>query len=234
MSVLTDTFRQLCADAKRHNRVAVAFSGGKDSLAVLDMACKTFKTVRAFYWFTIPDLECCNVWMRFAKERYGVDVVQIPHWRRYNAMRRGMWCDVSEALEGGPDKLSMREAFAYSMDVVGCDWCLTGMKDADGLKRRQFFSNIRDGGDPVWTKIAHPLRHWLKRDVIGYLEANKIPIPKSESGSVTSGVGLDHSSLCWLHDNHPQDFEKLLQWFPYAGAAIKRREWFGVAPKWEE
>ena len=52
--------------------------------------------------------------------------------------------------------------------------------------------------------------------------------------SVTSGVGLDHASLCWLHDSHPEDFKKLLEWYPYAEACIWHREWYDVKPEFDD
>ena len=31
-----------------------------------------------------------------------------------------------------------------------------------------------------------------------------------------------------LSDDHPEDFERLCRVFPYAGAVVQRRDWFGV------
>jgi hypothetical protein len=127
-----------------------------------------------------------------------------------------------------PD-MDLKTGYAYAMSVCEANVCATGMKDADGLPRRHFFANIRDGGNLFWNRLVHPVREWNKKDVLDYLQVNNIPIPEAEPGAVTTGVGLVHDALCWLHDRHPADFQKLLKWYPYAEAAIKRREWFGVA-----
>lgn len=236
-SALHTTIRLLEAAAKQHDSVAVGFSGGKDSLAVLHLCATTFKRVVAFHKWTVPGLEVVEKHFRWAKERYGVETVQFPTNSVLHAMADGVWCDPVKELAfllSSSEKVRLKASFAYALDVTGCGLLATGMKDSDGLKRRQFFANCRDGGDPFWRKVIHPIKEWNKRDVIAFLNSNNIPIPSAEKGSVTSGVGLDHGSLCWLHDEHPDDFKILLRWFPYAEAAIKRREWFGVNASQDE
>jgi len=227
-SVFQDSFRQLDKLAEQYNgECIVAFSGGKDSLAAIDLCAKAFTKVRAFFKFMVPGLEVCERQMRWARERYGIEVIQFPSIGVIEAKRDGVWCfplDIDLPPQGYPLKVS----FQYAQELTGLKCIMTGMKDADGLKRRQFFANIRDGGDPIWHDVHHPIKDWRKKDVLDYLKVNKIPLPSAEKGSVTSGVGLDHDSLCWLHDEHKQDFEKLETWFPYAGAAIARRKFYGI------
>lgn len=226
MAAIQDSIRYLETLSKREDSILVAYSGGKDSLVVLDLCCRTFKTVRAFFKFMVPGLEVCEKYMRFAKERYGVEVVQFPSNTSLLSKATGAYCDQVDGLE--QRDIPLKLSFAHALRITGCRIMATGMKDADGLKRRQFFANCRDGEDPFWKAVHHPIREWCKKDVIDYLKVHDIPIPDCESGAVTSGVGLDHGSLCWLHDSHPEDFKRLLRWFPYAEAAIKRRDWFGV------
>lgn len=215
--------------ARKEASILVSYSGGKDSLAVMDLCVKAFGAgrVKAFLWYCVPELELDNAAVRLAQERWGVDPVQLPHWYMVKAMKDGLWCDQSPGIDKLPD-LDLKLGYAYAMHVCEAQVCATGMKDADGLPRRHFFANIRDSGNDFWNRLVHPIREWNKKDVLDYLRANGIPIPESEPGAVTTGVGLVHDALCWLHDKHPADFQKLLTWYPYAEAAIKRREWFGV------
>ncbi|HZV35107.1 MAG TPA: phosphoadenosine phosphosulfate reductase family protein [Verrucomicrobiae bacterium] len=206
----------------------VGFSAGKDSLAVLDLCAKTFKKVHPVFFYLVPGLEVIEVIHRWAQQRYGVEVIQIPSTSLITAKKHGTFCNPLAALEKAPDEIPLKMRLAYGLDMVGCHLCATGMKDADGFQRRQFFGNIRDGKDPFWNRVIHPIRSWTKKDVLDYLKVNDIPLPDSEPGAVTSGVGLEHNCLNWLHDKHPEDFKKLCKLFPYAEAAIKRREWFGI------
>ena len=76
-------------------------------------------------------------------------------------------------------------------------------------------------------KTIQPCVGWNKFDVMSFLAARKIPLPPS-SGRSATGVGLSTPALLWLHDAYPDDFEKVCGVFPFARAAIYRREWFGV------
>ena len=227
-SVFQTTFRNLERVVATTPEVLVAYSGGKDSLAVLDLCCKVFPTVRAFFKYTVPGLEYCEKQMRWAKERYNVEVIQFPSIGVLESFRDAVWCDGIDGLDVPSGGYPLKVSFRYAQELAGIKTIATGMKDADGLKRRQFFANIRDGKDPMWNDVLHPIRDWRKKDVLDYLKVNNIPLPAAEKGAVTTGIGLDHDSLCWLHDDHPEDFKKLLKWFPYAEAAVKRRDFYGL------
>ena len=151
----------------------------------------------------------------------------MPHWGMVQAMKEGLWCDAAPGADKIPE-LDLKLGYAFAMDATDSTLCATGMKDADGLPRRQFFANLRDSKNPFWDRLIHPIREWTKKDVLDFLKVNNIPLPDCEAGAVTTGVGLGHDSLCWLHDKHPADFEKLLKWYPYANAAIKRRDWYKI------
>lgn len=227
MAVTTDSLRLLEEQAKTHSTVLVAYSGGKDSLAVLDLCAKKFQRVLCFFMYFVPGLEVCERQLAFARQRYGVEVCQFPHFAAIASLRDGLFCDQPDAVFNLPD-IGLKEMYAWVMGATGVDMIVTGAKEADGLKRRQFFANVRDSSDPVWKHVIWPIRKWRKADVLDYLAANKIPLPEAQPGAVTSGIGLQHDTLCWLHDRHPEDFKKILRWFPYAGAAVKRRDYYGI------
>lgn len=231
MAVLQDTLKLMQELAGAHDFAVVSFSGGKDSLVVMDLACKVFKHVEAFHWFMVPGLRYIEEQMMAAKRRWGVDVVQIPHWDLINALREGVFCDAHDVLfEVEP--MTLRDGYAYALETFGARLILNGMKECDGMQRKMFFSRIErhigTANGAVWECIKSPIRKWHKRDVLDYLEANGIQPPRTPSGVVSFGVGLTHQSLTWLHDEYPDDYKKLLKWFPYAEAVLKRREWYGI------
>ena len=50
MSVLSDTIREMKAMAAEHSAVVIAFSGGKDSLTVLDLCRRFFHRIECFHF----------------------------------------------------------------------------------------------------------------------------------------------------------------------------------------
>jgi 3'-phosphoadenosine 5'-phosphosulfate sulfotransferase (PAPS reductase)/FAD synthetase len=216
-----DALANLRELARKQPEALVGFSGGKDSFAVLDLATRTFKRVVAFHFYHVPGLQVIEQQISVAKERWGVEVVYYPHRIFLSALRGCLYCDEPDWADTLPE-LTLRESYEWIMHDTGIPLILTGAKKSDSLARRRFLANTES-----WDDIVYPIRDWNKFDVLGYLAAQKIPLPPS-SGGHTTGIGLDPASLCWLHDEHPEDFQRLLKWFPYAEAAVKRRDWYGV------
>lgn len=231
-SKLQETLRDLSVLAEQHDKISVAFSGGKDSLATMELCCRVFKQVSAFFFFIVPNTELVGRYIRLAKERWNVQVAEFPSNTFCVSLRDGEFCDPAKAFEDYKDR-SLKEVYQHAMFAANGTFdgiVATGMKNVDGLKRRQFFANIDpiNGGDPFWTRVYHPIKKWSKGEVIAFLEQSGIPVPPAAKGVVTTGVGLTHDELCWIHDNHPADFAIIKEWFPYVEAVIKRRDWYGI------
>lgn len=217
--IVTDTMRQLRLLREQHEAVLVAFSGGKDSLVVLDLCKRTFPTVVCFFMYFVPGLRVCEDQLEAARQRWGIEILRYPHWAMVNALREGIYCP------NGPEwdnvsKLTVGDVYRIAAQDTGISLIATGCKGTDFWQRRQM---IRSGKLPG----VHPLEKWKKADVLAYLSINQIPLPPS-FGHQTTGIDLTPPSLLWLHDNYPDDFKTLCQTFPYAQAAIYRRDWFGL------
>jgi phosphoadenosine phosphosulfate reductase len=218
---IDDTIRQLEKLAEEHDAVGVAYSDGKDSRVVMDLAVRTFKRVEAFYMYLVPDLDCINNGLREAEDRWGVKVHQLPHESLNMALRNGIYCDPSNFDEILPD-VKLRDIYTLAKVALDVDIVLTGAKSSDSSWRRRYFHAVKS-----WTDIQYPIKDWNKHDVLGYLNARNIPVPDS-SGMNATGIALIPAELCWLWDNHPNDFRKVQDCFPYVEACIYRREFHGT------
>jgi 3'-phosphoadenosine 5'-phosphosulfate sulfotransferase (PAPS reductase)/FAD synthetase len=214
MSVLFDTAREVRARAAEHDAVLVAFSGGKDSLAVLDLCLRAFKRVECFHFEFIAGLDVTRLRVADPLARLGVPCRYYADPKALDAYKRGVFCDPAA------DRDFLRvptasEAYAAAAADAGIPLVATGKKESDFPRRG---INIRHGREPGW----HPIRKWHKADVVGHLAARGIPLPDAHRDA--GGIDLTAGSLRWLRATHPADFARLLKWFPYAHTAIIRLE----------
>lgn len=216
--MLKKSFAILEALADKHDTALVGYSGGKDSMVVLDLAVRVFKKVKAFNMEFVPDMTIWDIPLLEAEARYGIEIKRYPHWATARALIAGAYCDKRSDV---PD-IGLDGCYEMAMHDAGVPFVITGARSADSPTRRRFIGAHKGKKDHV----VYPIVEWHKYDVAGYLKLRNLPMPDS-SGASATGVDLSTRSLCWLYDRHPRDFEKLEEYFPYAKAAILREEWFG-------
>lgn len=224
-NVFSDSARTLKEHAERHSACLVAFSGGKDSLAVMDLCVRAFRQVVGFYMYIVPGLRHIEEELEAARARWGIEIVYYPHWVMFKALRAGVFVPNSSAYDDLPE-VKLADIYAMVRQDLGIELIAHGGKDADGLWRRRMFSNTKDS--KKYQDVFYPIKGWSKWDVLAYLNSQKIPIPEVSKKEVKSGMDLSTKTLLWLHDTHPDDFDRVEKVFRYVRAVVKRREWYGV------
>lgn len=220
MGKIESTLATLREAAEKHDSVVVAYSGGKDSMTVMDLCCRTFARVEAFYMYLVPGLESEEAKLRACEERWGVKVRQMPHWASIRSLSTLAYVDPQPAIDLLP-QWQLQDCYQLMMDDTGCKYVAVGAKKADSSWRRRFMK-----GTAGWQFLLNPIADWNKFDVLGYLAAQRIPIPQARQGKNATGLDLSLASLRHLHDTHPDDFARLEEFFPYVRAAIHHRDWF--------
>jgi len=220
MDVLGSTLAVLQDAALRSDAVLVAYSGGKDSLVVLDLCKRTFQRVEAFFMYLLPGLASVEAALGWASDTYGVRIHQYPHWLLSRVLKHGVYCNPWHGHDDVPS-FTVNDVYQIAMLDTGIPLVATGAKAADsGWRRRHLTTAAR-------ADVITPIKTWNKLEVLAYLRARGLPIPPS-SGRPATGIDFSTPSLCWLYDTYPQDFARLAEVFPYVEAAIWRREWYGI------
>jgi 3'-phosphoadenosine 5'-phosphosulfate sulfotransferase (PAPS reductase)/FAD synthetase len=209
MDRLEETLDILRVAATKGDSVAVMYSGGKDSLALMDLCIKTFKRVEAVHMYFVPGLEHEQERMDYCKTRWGITPIEIPHWVSFASLRGCAFIDPWPELGLFPDH-KLKDLYEFARQITGCDFVAVGAKAADSSWRRRFMK-----GTAHWDTVINPLKSWNKFDVLAFLQAKGIPIPQ-QSGSNASGIGLTHKSMKWVSEYHPRDFATIKEYFPYA------------------
>lgn len=180
--------------------------------------------------WAIPGLRVTEEMLEENRKRFGVTIHLYPHWVVAKWLKLGVYC--TTPVDVVVPEWKLKDIYAIARDDTGIDVVATGAKEKDSLWRRRFMSAGSTGG---WDFLFYPLRKWSKFDVIGYLKARKIPVPKAtEMAASASGIDLSTPSLLWLHDNYPDDFRRICEFFPFAEAVVHRRRFYSTPAQGEQ
>ena len=212
--------------------VLIGLSGGKDSLAVLDLCAHSgrFSRLACYYLYLVDGIECIESHVRLVAKRYDAELHKVPHPDLVTMLKHGAYGpQVRRAEEGREWRHTDAENAARAR--AGIEWVATGHKACDSLDRRAMLSTFPDG---VNTKAhrAYPVRAWSQADVWAYVNQKKIPtpvrFPLGKSGRM-SGFNLKPDTLVFLREHYPEDYRRVVDVFPFVEAAIFRHEKLGVA-----
>lgn len=203
----------------------VALSGGKDSLATLDLCVRTFGAARVhpFHMYLVRGLRCVESVLQRCERRYGVSVTYVPHWTLANAYKYAVYMPHRSRADGWRDtRLSDVERVVRSR--IGQMWIAYGHRMNDSIERVGMLS--RNGGVDRAGRRVYPLRSWNEASVMAYLRSRKIPPPPRLTilkRSMT-GVSFQEDVLLAIREEFPDDFEKIVEKFPYLPAKLVRFE----------
>ena len=67
------------AQSKITDSVIVAFSGGKESVVVLDLCFRFFRNVKPFFMYICPNLSFQERTIEWYERKYQTEIMRIPH-----------------------------------------------------------------------------------------------------------------------------------------------------------
>ena len=216
--------------------VLVAYSGGKDSLAVLDLCCRAGKRVEAYFMYFLPGMDYTEHWCSYAEQRFGVKVHRVQHFITSYYLARGVFRDFVEDCP----VIKHNDVERMVRERTGIEWVGYGYKLSDGPSRRAYLTFMSDWGvrvDPETRKLVYsehagrceklkrfsPIMAWKDRDVMAYLTRRRIEIPGMSNRKV-NGIALLPDVLAQIRDMWPDDYRRILGVFPYAAAQADRAE----------
>ncbi|WP_312208300.1 phosphoadenosine phosphosulfate reductase family protein [Empedobacter sp.] len=196
---------------QKSNRAILFYSGGKDSIALLDLMAKEFEEVVCIFMYFVKDLEHVNKYIRFSQAKYSnVKFIEVPHWILSQIHRSGMFC-VPQKIR----LIKLKDVIEAMKIKTGIQYAFIGEKKADNMNRRIKLRQYELEAIST-TNNVYPLSNWRDGDVLTYIEKNKLPKPinygKKKNRSV--GVFFDTDVFVWLRQNYPDDLEKILKAYP--------------------
>lgn len=203
------------------DRVLVSFSGGKDSIVTLDLCCRYFKHVEAFFMYLVKGLSWQDELIAYYADRYGITIHQVPHfmlseWLRYGVFREP---DLSVRVA------TVAETYAYIRQQTGIYWIAGGERISDSIWRRAMMKS-RGGSIDMQRGRFYPVAEWRKSDVLKYMKLNSLPLGRDSRVLGFSFRGLDGADLYKIREHFPADYAQIKAQHPLVDAEVKRYEWY--------
>ncbi len=211
--------------AEETDTVILMFSGGKDSIACLDLCCAHFKTVIPVHLYFVKGLKYKEKHMAHYAKRYGVDIAQFP---RCEDLSRQMCSGSYQSKKKKVPKIRQYEMDLFLRRRLNIPWIVYGYKRADSLQRRGIMNaNCLDGeqymgGVDMRNRKIYPLANWSEKEVFKYLKMKRLPLPPDYAAGFRDINTFKGRALLWLYHNHPEDYETVKKQYPFIEAALIR------------
>lgn len=214
-------FDPIKTQASVTDSVIVGFSGGKDSIVTLDLCFRYFKNVRPFFMYLVPGLSFQEDMIRRYEERYGTEIIRLPHFECSNFLKYGSFTLADDNV----DIVGINDTYAYLRDLTGYHWIAAGERCADSIVRNAMIK--KSGSIDYKRGRFYPLAYWKKNEVLQYIKQKKLYLSKEQKEIGFSFRSLAGSELSVLKKLYPEDYEKILKVYPFAGAGVERFEKYG-------
>ena len=214
-------YRSIQTAACLSRRVLVGFSGGKDSVALLDLCTRYFDHVEAFFMYLVPGLAFQEAALRHYEARLGVRIHRVPHFMLSEFLRYGTF----RVEDFETPIVTTREVYDYTRELSGCHWIACGERIADSTVRRALIK--RTGSIDAKRGRLYPLADWTKADVLAYIKQRRLFLGQEHSKLGFSFRGLDGKEMATLKAAFPDDYERIRRWFPLVEGAVRRYEHTG-------
>lgn len=201
--------------------VLVSFSGGKDSVVTLDLCYKYFDTVKAFFMYLVPGLEFQESMLRRYEKKYGLEIMRIPHFELSNLLKYGSFTLPDDEMQ----IVDISDIYEYVREKTGVHWIAAGERINDSIIRRAMIK--KSGSIDSKRGRFYPLAYWSKKDVVDYIKFKRLYLSPEQKKLGFSFRSLAGNELAVIKKEYPNDYEKILKMFPFAGAAVERYEAYG-------
>jgi hypothetical protein len=217
-------------------RVLLKFSGGKDAIAVALAIREHFDEIVPLFLYLVPGLSFVDEAMDYYERKLfdGRKILKAPHPAVFEWMYHSTYmCPASAAVAAAanlpvPEYEDINEAVREQEGLPSNCLAATGVRYSVNMTRVQL---VRKHG-PILYKSGTwmPVWDWNKREVLDCLRHHDIKLSADYAVANKSFDGLHISYIYPIKKHFPEDYKKILEWFPLLDAEIWRHERAGVLP----
>ena len=206
---------------KMTDEVIVAFSGGKESIVVLDMCVKHFKRVVPFFMYYIPGLSFQEKQLRWYEDKYGLEIVRLPHFELSNLLRYGTFRNADADVP----IISINEIYQWMRETYGIYWIAAGERSGDSVIRGAMIKH--SGSIDSNRGRFFPVAWWTKQEILDYIKVKKLYRGIDSRTFGASFDGVSTRAFVFLKEHFPSDYQKALRLFPLGDGAVLRYQAYG-------
>lgn len=208
--------------------VLLAFSRGKDSIASWLALRAAGVEVIPYHMYLVPGLRFVDESLAYFREWFGQPIANIPHPSLYRWLN-GATFQVPERLAvidaarlPEPDFAAVLGMLRTDLGLPAETWVADGVRACDSPVRR--LSIAQHGPMKQGSRKVSVVWDWTVAEVRACITAASIDLPAEYGWFGRSFDGLDYRFLAPLRDHAPDDFRRVLDWFPLAELELFRRE----------
>lgn len=221
----------LCTDiAEQSGNVCVlSFSAGKDSVGSWLHLRRHFEHVVPVYLYLVPGLSFVEEGLTHYEQWFGQRVIRMPHPSLYRMLNNLTFqapehCQVIEQLR--LPNFDYDDAFRVAMEDIGLPpkttWTAVGVRAVDSLNR---WAAIKQYGPLVARRrVFYPIYDWRKARLVEEITREGCGLPMDYDLFGRSFDGIDWRFLLPLRDRYPDDYRRILDFFPLAEAEVFRMD----------
>lgn len=210
------------------DEIAVAFSYGKDSLATYLSVKDEFKRVVPFFREFVPGMQFIERRLAYYEDILGTHIVRVNHVNFFRMIRHALWQP--------PHRIPMIDAmnipdvdYKQINQLVFADQGLppdvftaAGVRAADSPQRR---ATAKSRGAINWNeRVFWPVWDLSHAEVGDMLRKHNIKLSPEYEWWGTSFDGLRRFFLKDIREHWPEDYDLILQYYPFADMEFRRYE----------
>ena len=207
----------------------LAFSTGKDSIAAWLQLRRYFKRIVPYYCYIVPGLSFIEDSLKYYEDFFGCHIYRLPH--------KALLSWVSACVDQPPNRIAIINEMLYTSDydesIIGdiirncaklpdAAYVANGIRMADSPFRR--ISIVQHGAINHNEKRFYPVYDWKKEDLIRAFDESNVKLPVDYRLFGRTFDGTDYRFLKPIKEEYPEDYQKILDWFPFAELEIARRD----------
>ena len=207
----------------------LSFSCGKDSIAAWLQMRDHFKKIVPYYLYLVPRLDFVEDSLRYYEDFFQTRIYRLPHPSLYRWMRLGIFAT--------PPRVAYLETLEipaedYTENMVGdmvrslgnlpaAAYVGIGIRAADSPQRQMMLK--MSGSIDHAGKRFFPVYDWRKADVVKAIRDAGVKLPVDYRIWGRTFDGIDYRFLAPLREHFPDDYQRVLEWFPLADLEMFRR-----------